>query len=128
MPRNAVPTRGKIQLTPEEEHAIASSIAQRGDTKKYRVNEAAMSPGHRNGKFGSILADDDGFPRRFSSQVHHLKPLAQATESRIPKLDEFVVVCPNCHRALHKADDPSAWRWLRQELQRLRRLKPHDRP
>lgn len=49
--------------------------------------------------------------------VHHAKPIKELKEGeeklyRIP--EDFLVLCPNCHRMIHKQDDPS-------DLERLKR-------
>lgn len=49
-------------------------------------------------------------------EVHHLNALSEARKSgRITSLDEVIVVCPNCHRAIHKYDDPSDWKRFKRE-------------
>ncbi len=42
-------------------------------------------------------------------EVHHVKPLAESGSDRI---ENAVAVCPNCHRALHLADDRESRRCL----------------
>lgn len=42
--------------------------------------------------------------------VHHLDGLAAAPrEGRKTTKDDVRVVCPNCHAAIHRSDDPSDW-------------------
>jgi predicted HNH restriction endonuclease len=36
-------------------------------------------------------------------EVHHLLPLAAASK-RTTRLDDLAIVCPNCHRMIHKTD------------------------
>lgn len=55
-------------------------------------------------------------------EVHHLKPLAKAKQPRVPDSKDFRVLCPNCHRVLHRTEDPSDWRRLRRDVQRIGRL------
>ena len=46
-------------------------------------------------------------------EVHHLKPLANRKKGEKTRIEDVVVLCPNCHRAIHKYDDPSDWEGLR---------------
>lgn len=44
-------------------------------------------------------------------EVHHLRLLSSARHNGVnTELDDLLVVCPNCHRALHQFRDPSDWR------------------
>lgn len=57
-------------------------------------------------KYGAFAAD--------CIEVHHLDPLGErSARGGRTGLDDVIVVCPNCHRALHSYDDPTAWRRLR---------------
>ncbi|HEY7337790.1 MAG TPA: HNH endonuclease [Bryobacteraceae bacterium] len=47
-------------------------------------------------------------------EVHHLQPLASAPDHGLHnEVEDLLVVCPNCHRALHQFRDPSNWRAFR---------------
>lgn len=58
-------------------------------------------------------------------EVHHLEALGGAGGRKISmKLDDggwvqlrdyVIVVCPNCHRALHQSTDPSDWKAFQKE-------------
>ena len=82
-----------------------------------RVREAALR------HFGAVCRVCDLDPSKkygpFAKdcvEVHHLKPLGSGGEKRGPtRLSDVIVVCPNCHRALHKWDDPAAWQEFRKE-------------
>ena len=51
-------------------------------------------------------------------EVHHLHLVAESPEQgRKLGLTEVIVVCPNCHRALHRCQDPSQWKRLKRSLQ-----------
>ena len=39
--------------------------------------------------------------------VHHLKPLSEIGQVKTPKMRDFAVLCPTCHRAIHKLEDCS---------------------
>jgi hypothetical protein len=47
-------------------------------------------------------------------EVHHLELLSGAGRDGVTTaLDDVLVVCPNCHRALHQFRDPSDWKAFR---------------
>lgn len=47
-------------------------------------------------------------------EVHHLNPVSQSASSGSrTSLDDVIVACPNCHRALHNWIDPSKWKTFR---------------
>jgi 5-methylcytosine-specific restriction protein A len=53
-------------------------------------------------------------------EVHHLRPLASLREGEAVKYDvatDFAVLCPNCHRMIHRMDDQSDLKGLREFLQ-----------
>jgi len=42
--------------------------------------------------------------------AHHLTPLATLSDGQVVTFDpliDFAVLCPNCHRAIHRLEDPS---------------------
>ncbi|MBU2936516.1 MULTISPECIES: MrcB family domain-containing protein [Pacificibacter] len=52
----------------------------------------------------------DGRPEQIPLDVHHSKPLFELAEGeakryRVP--EDFLVLCPSCHRMIHKMDNPS---------------------
>jgi len=46
-------------------------------------------------------------------EIHHLKPLATRKKAETTKIDDVIVLCPNCHRALHATTAPGYWKKLR---------------
>jgi hypothetical protein len=51
-------------------------------------------------------------------EVHHLDPIGERdNRGGRTALNKVIVVCPNCHRALHCFDDPAAWRRFRTECE-----------
>lgn len=51
--------------------------------------------------------------------VHHSKPifeLAEGEERRYKVPDDFLVLCPTCHRMIHKQDDPSDLETLKKKI------------
>ena len=40
-------------------------------------------------------------------ECHHLIPLSEISKVKIPKVSDFAILCPNCHRAIHRLDDCS---------------------
>lgn len=52
-------------------------------------------------------------------EAHHLKPLSKLKEDVIENYNvatDFAVLCPNCHRMIHKLQDPSDLQALRNSL------------
>ncbi len=61
-----------------------------------------------------------GTPGEDFIEVHHLRPLASLIEGKAVRYDvaaDFAVLCPNCHRMIHRMDDPSNLERLREILQ-----------
>jgi predicted HNH restriction endonuclease len=59
---------------------------------------------------------------KYCVEVHHLNPLASSrARGRTSTSDDVIVLCPNCHRALHKHDDPCDWRAIRTLVSRRRK-------
>lgn len=52
----------------------------------------------------AVFGMDDEFP---ILDVHHLKQLSEIGEIHTPNIRDFAVLCPTCHRAIHKLDDCS---------------------
>ena len=38
-------------------------------------------------------------------EAHHKIPLSKAEEGRVTELDDFLMLCPSCHRAVHRIED-----------------------
>jgi 5-methylcytosine-specific restriction endonuclease McrA len=50
-------------------------------------------------------------------EIHHLELISQRNPSgSFTQVDDVIVVCPNCHRALHKMEDPADWKQLRRQV------------
>jgi 5-methylcytosine-specific restriction protein A len=66
-------------------------------------------------KYGSI---GEGF-----IEAHHLVPISSLDEAVPVEYDvatDFAVLCPNCHRMIHRTADPSDLDGFRQLLERIR--------
>lgn len=50
-------------------------------------------------------------------EAHHRKPLSECQASRIPDPDDFDLLCPSCHRAIHRMT-PCDLSALRREIRR----------
>jgi hypothetical protein len=51
-------------------------------------------------------------------EVHHLRLLKTYPKGgRLTDVGDVIVVCPNCHRALHRYADPSDWRRFKRECE-----------
>ena len=53
-------------------------------------------------------------------EAHHRVPLSELKESRIPNPNDFDLLCPSCHRAIHRLVPPDLTT-LRTVLKRQRR-------
>jgi len=67
-----------------------------------------------------------GTPDRIPLDVHHINPIFTLSEGesrryRIP--EDFLVLCPNCHRAIHMQDNPGDLETLRDSVKFIRVLK-----
>jgi hypothetical protein len=38
-------------------------------------------------------------------EAHHKIPLSKSVEGRVTELDDFLMLCPSCHRAVHRIED-----------------------
>jgi len=55
---------------------------------------------------------------RMCVEVHHLTPLASSgRRGTRTTVDDLLVVCPNCHRALHRSKDPGKWRMFQRQCE-----------
>lgn len=66
-----------------------------------------------------------GKPLNTPLDVHHVKPLDGLAEGehrlyRIP--DDFILLCPTCHRMIHKQDDPADLKQLQRAI-RFRHMR-----
>jgi len=60
---------------------------------------------------GFDFAERYGEFARYCLEVHHLKLISSAEKrGRTTTLDDLLVVCPNCHRALHQFKNPGNWK------------------
>jgi len=46
-------------------------------------------------------------------EVHHLKPVSEMKWGETTRLEDLMLVCPNCHRAVHKGDPSENLKILR---------------
>lgn len=64
-----------------------------------------------------VMAENYGQLGKDFIEVHHLRPLASLREGEAVKYDvttDFAVLCPNCHRMIHRMNDPSDLEKLRE--------------
>lgn len=65
---------------------------------------------------GLDMVEEYGRFARNCVEVHHLDPIGERSRRGARTvLDEVIVVCPTCHRALHCFDDPAAWKRFKVE-------------
>ncbi|KQQ44621.1 hypothetical protein ASF58_20840 [Methylobacterium sp. Leaf125] len=66
-----------------------------------------------------VMAERYGTAGEDFIEAHHLRPLASLREGEAVKYDvaiDFAVLCPNCHRMIHRMNDPSDLKSLREVL------------
>jgi hypothetical protein len=96
-------------------------LAQEGKLKKFILMKRERDPKVRANALagrGAIceicrfdFAATYGEFARNCVEVHHLELLAGAGSKGVTtSLDDVLVVCPNCHRALHQFRDPGDWK------------------
>jgi 5-methylcytosine-specific restriction protein A len=68
---------------------------------------------------GNDMADVYGEIAEGLIDAHHLTPLSSLQDGEVAHFDpieDFAVLCPNCHRVIHRMDDPSDLRALRETM------------
>lgn len=95
----------------EEAEAVEGKILFRQHRRRERsrtlVNEKKAQVKKATGRLACEVCDLDfeetyGEPGKGFIECHHLIPLAEVGESPT-KLSDLALVCPNCHRILHRA-------------------------
>jgi 5-methylcytosine-specific restriction protein A len=89
------------------------TLTQRERSRELRVL-ALASRGTVCEVCGFDFAETYGEFAKHCVEVHHLELLAGAgREGVTTSMDDVLVVCPNCHRALHQFRDPGDWKAFR---------------
>ena len=97
---------------------ISSSIIETRRYAYHRKIERNRTAAKNAKKYhGTICQTGDlDFTKRYGSigqgfiEAHHLKPIGSLEEGVAVKYDvasDFAVLCANCHRMIHRTDDPS---------------------
>jgi hypothetical protein len=99
----------------KEGAAVATALAKR--ERDPRVRRDALA---RFGRLCMICGLDFeeryGWFARDCVEVHHLDPIGtRRKRGSLTGSDTVIVACPNCHRALHRYKDPTAWRRFRSD-------------
>jgi 5-methylcytosine-specific restriction protein A len=80
--------------------------------------------GYRCKGCDKLLVDKYGDVASDLIDAHHLTPLSSLDEGEIVSfdpVDDFAVLCPNCHRVIHRLEDPSDLEALRILIETARR-------
>jgi len=102
------------------------------ETRKYvyhRKIERNRTAAKNAKKFHGVTcqACDLNFSNRYGSigdgfiEAHHLKPIATLEEGVPIKYDvasDFAVLCANCHRMIHRMDDPSDLKAFKERIEK----------
>jgi 5-methylcytosine-specific restriction protein A len=107
-----------------------ASIQERGSYRLHRAierNSKGAQQAKRHHGY-TCQACDFKFEDKFGEigkdfiEAHHLKPLSKIKPGQIVTYDiatDFAVLCSNCHRMIHRTDDPSDLQGFRKLLRRL---------
>lgn len=92
---------------------------RRIERNPYAAKLAKKHHGIRCQACNLVMAERYGTAGADFIEVHHLRPLASLHEGEAMKYDvgtDFAVLCPNCHRMIHRMDNPSDLKSLREVL------------
>jgi predicted HNH restriction endonuclease len=85
-------------------------LTMRERSRKLRAHSLAIR-GYLCEICGFDFAECYGEFAKHCVEIHHLKPVAGAASRGMKSTaDDVIVVCPNCHRALHQSGDPAKWK------------------
>lgn len=129
--------RGGLDPSPEASERITDELGDRGplsllETRRYRLHRKI----ERNARAAGLAklvhgtecqVCDFDFRKTYGElgdgfiEAHHLRPLGTLDEGSVVKLSaehDFAVLCSNCHRMIHRMEDPSDLAALRALLAR----------
>ncbi len=97
-------------ITVREGKQQTVTLSRRERDPKLRIHILATR-GHRCEVCAFDFVKEYGEFAKHCVEIHHLDPLSAAgQDGRTTNLEDVIVVCPNCHRALHQSSDPANWR------------------
>jgi hypothetical protein len=86
------------------------TLSRRERSRKLRTHLLATR-GHRCEICGFDFVKRYGEFASHCVEIHHLEPVSlSGRQGRITSLEDLIVVCPNCHRALHQFGDSAEWK------------------
>lgn len=123
--------RSRRRLSPESAKLLANHLstaveqAHRVLVQEGKMKQVVLSKRERNRGLRMLAIAERGavcqlcrfdFAKKYGDfakncvEVHHVEALAGAGRKGITNsLDDVLVVCPNCHRALHQFQTPNDW-------------------
>jgi len=135
----AMQVRARRRLSKESAELLAQLLSKaqkhiRGiEVQEGKIKEVKLSKRERDRKLRALAISAKGtrceicrfdFVRRYGEfarycvEVHHIEALAGAGRRGVTNtLDDVLVVCPNCHRAIHQFRDPNDWKAFRRFCQ-----------
>jgi len=125
----AVEHRAKVSRLVDDDDAPEGAILLREHKRRERSQRLVRKKKETSlAATGTLACEVCGFDfERFYGSVgagfiecHHRKPLSELRPGSRTRLEDLALVCPNCHRMLHRMDDPS-------DLDQLRRLLDQER-
>ncbi|WP_342636508.1 MrcB family domain-containing protein [Methylobacterium nonmethylotrophicum] len=109
------PDEGPTDLLEERRYRMHRRI----ERNPHAARRAKQHHGIRCQACDLVMAERYGSPGEDFIEVHHLRPLASLREGEPVRYDvatDFAVLCPNCHRMIHRMADPSDLDALREVL------------
>jgi HNH endonuclease len=115
--------RRTFQLSPSFSFSSEGDIQKHERWERTRCSRISIVVKQREFKrFGRLSCHACGLRpvRKYGVEVieaHHRKPLAECQSGRTPDPDDFDLLCPSCHRAIHRLS-PCDLSTLRREIRR----------
>jgi hypothetical protein len=122
-PESAVGKRRSFKISPSYSFSSEGEIQRHERWERTRCSRISMVVKQRELKrYGRLSCHACGLQpaRKYGVEVieaHHRKPLSECQASRVPDPDDFDLLCPSCHRAIHRMS-PCDLSTLRREIRR----------
>ena len=107
-PVSNIGRRRTFQLSPTFSFSSEGEIQKHERWERTRCSRISIVVKQRELKrYGRLSCHACGLQpaRKYGVEVieaHHRKPLSECQASRVPDPDDFDLLCPNCHRAIHR--------------------------
>ena len=110
-----------------EGQQVQGTLSRRERSRKLRAHLLATR-GYRCEICGFDFVKSYGEFAKHCVEVHHLELVASSgRRGRMTSLKDLLVVCPNCHRALHQFGNPADWKAFQRACNLAEGSKPTAR-